>query len=127
MFLKSSCFPQILELFTPFKTTTGSHCTLTQITKQLPACLKISSQILCVDCLLLSHQNQSSVNDCRKMMQSACLYFLFSGRFQFSHSLFLYPLLLTVLYTVLYPQTTVYLSALNCPFLLAHVRPFTLS
>jgi len=54
----------------PFKITTGSYCTFTQITTQLSEGPTVSLQVLWVHCLLLSHQKQSSVNDCQQMIHS---------------------------------------------------------
>jgi len=53
----------------PFKITTGSHCTFTQITTQLSAGPAVSLQFLWVNCLVQSHQKQS-VNDCPQVIHS---------------------------------------------------------
>jgi hypothetical protein len=54
----------------PLKIITCSHCTFTQTTTQLSAGPTVSSQFLSVRCLLLSHQKQSSDNDCPHMIHS---------------------------------------------------------
>jgi hypothetical protein len=70
IFLYQLLAPYIIMICYHLKLSPAHSCTFTQITTQLSEGPTISSQFLWVRCLPLSHQEQSSVNDCPQMIHS---------------------------------------------------------